>query len=107
MAHRVLRAGPAARGRPSEDDAAPAEPRPAASRGRGRGDGSKVGVDSDVRELRPHALDAGSGNLLAVVELQALQAAAVLQVLQGHVGDEQAVVQLQHPQPLVATGAVA
>lgn len=50
--HRVLRAGPAARGRPSEDDAAPAEPRPAASRGRGRGDGSEVGVDSDVRELR-------------------------------------------------------
>lgn len=55
----------------------------------------------------PHALDAGPRDLLAVVELQALQAAAVLQVLQGHVGDEQAVVQLQHPQPLVATGAVA
>lgn len=31
----------------------------------------------------------------------------MLQVLQGHIGDEQAVVQLQHPQPLVATGAVA
>lgn len=46
------RQGGAARGRPSEDDAAPAEPRPAAARGRGRGDGSEVGVDSDVRELR-------------------------------------------------------
>lgn len=55
----------------------------------------------------PHPLDARTGHLLAVVQLQALQAAAVLQVLQGRVGDEQAVVQLQHPQPLVAAGAVA
>lgn len=55
----------------------------------------------------PHALDACAGNLLAVVQLQALQAAAVLQVLQGHVGDEETVVQFQYPQPLVTAGAVA
>lgn len=55
----------------------------------------------------PHPLDACTGNLLAVVQLQALQATAVLQVFQGHVGDEQAVVQFQYSQPLVATGAVA
>lgn len=55
----------------------------------------------------PHPLDACPGHLLAVVQLQALQATAVLQVLQGHVGDEEAVVQLQHLQPLVAAGAVA
>lgn len=40
----------------------------------------------------PHPLDARAGDLLAVVQLQALQAAAVLQVLQGHVGDEETVV---------------
>lgn len=55
----------------------------------------------------PHPLDARTGDLLAVVQLQALQATAVLQVLQGHVGDEEAVVQFQNAQPLVAAGAVA
>lgn len=55
----------------------------------------------------PHPLDARTGNLLAVIQLKPLQAAAVLQVLQGHVGDEEAVIQLQYPQPLVAAGAVA
>lgn len=54
-----------------------------------------------------HPLDAGTGDLLAVVELQALEAAAGLQVPQRRVRDEQAVVQLQNPQPLVAAGAVA
>lgn len=64
-------------------------------------------MDFDMRELSPHPLDARAGNLLAVVQLEALQAAAVLQVLQGHVGDEEAVVQFQDPQPLVTAGAVA
>lgn len=54
-----------------------------------------------------HPLDAGACNLLTVVQLKALQPTAVLQVLQGHVGDEEAVVQFQNPQSLVATGAVA
>lgn len=55
----------------------------------------------------PHPLDARAGDLLAVVELEALQAVAVLQVLQRRVRDEQAVVQLQDAQALVAAGAVA
>ena len=55
----------------------------------------------------PHPLDARAGDLLAVVQLEALQATTVLQVLQGHVSDEEAVVQFQHPQPLVAARAVA
>lgn len=64
-------------------------------------------MDFDVRELSPHPLDACARDLLTVIQLQALQATAVLQVFQGHIGDEQAVVQFQYPQPLVATGAVA
>lgn len=60
-----------------------------------------------MRELSSHPLDAGACNLLTVVQLKALQPTAVLQVLQGHVGDEEAVVQFQNPQSLVATGAVA
>lgn len=59
-----------------------------------------------MRELSPHPLDACTSDLLAVIQLEALQATAALQVLEGHVSDE-AVVQLQYPQPLVATGAVA
>ena len=55
----------------------------------------------------PHPLNACTGDLLTVVQLQALQAPAVLQVFQGHVGDEEAVVQFQDSQPFVATGAVA
>lgn len=55
----------------------------------------------------PHPLDACAGNLLAVIQLEAFQAAAVLQVLQGHVSDEEAIVQFQYPQPLVTAGAVA
>lgn len=35
-------------------------------------------MDFDMRELSPHPLDACTGNLLAVIELKALQAAAVL-----------------------------
>lgn len=64
-------------------------------------------MDFDMRKLGPHALDAGTGDLLAVVQLQALQATAVLQVLQCSVRDEEAVVQLQDPQSLVPTRAAA
>ncbi|KAF3826978.1 hypothetical protein GH733_002464 [Mirounga leonina] len=82
-------------------------------RDRDRGSGKRLGAFSEeiMSEVcqhppprlcpYPHPLDARAGNLLAVVQLEALQAAAVLQVLQGHVGDEEAVVQFQNPQPLV------
>lgn len=55
----------------------------------------------------PHALDACTGDLLAVIKLQSLQASAVLQVLQRGVRDEKAVVQLQDSESLVPTGAAA
>lgn len=55
-------------------------------------------MDFDMRKLSPHALDACTGDLLAVVKLQSLQASAVLQVLQRGVRDKKAVVQLQHPE---------
>jgi len=92
---------------PSENDTTPAQSLSTSSHCCRGGDRSKVGMDFDMRELSPHPLDARAGNLLAVVQLEALQATAVLQVLQGHVGDEEAVVQFQNPQPLVTAGAVA
>lgn len=55
----------------------------------------------------PDAFDASPGDLLTVVELDALQAMAVLQVLEGHVGDKGAVVQLHHREALLATGTAA
>lgn len=55
----------------------------------------------------PDAFDASPGDLLAVVELDALQTMAALQVLQGHVGDQGAVVQLHHCEALLTTGAAA
>lgn len=55
----------------------------------------------------PDAFDAGPGDLLAVVELDALQTVAALQVLQRHVGDEGAVVQLHHREALLAAGTAA
>lgn len=55
----------------------------------------------------PDALDARPGDLLAVVKLDALQTVAALQVLQRHVGDEGAVVQLHHREALLAAGAAA
>lgn len=62
---------------------------------------------ADSCHTHPHPLNARAGDLLAVIQLQALQAPAVLQVFQGHVGDEEAVVQFQDSQSFVATGAVA
>lgn len=91
----------------SENDTTPAQPMATSSHCCWWCDGCKVGMDFDMRELSPHPLDACAGNLLAVIQLQALQATAVLQVLQGHVGDEEAVVQFQYLQPLMATGAIA
>lgn len=55
----------------------------------------------------PDAFDSSSGNLLTVVELDALQTMAALQVLKGHVSDEGAVVQLHHGEALLATGTAA
>lgn len=55
----------------------------------------------------PQSLDACAGDLLAVVELDAIQAVAALQVLQRGVCDEGAVVQLDHLQTVVSTGATA
>jgi hypothetical protein len=55
----------------------------------------------------PHPFDACPSDLLTVVQLETFQATAVLKVLQGRIRDEEAVVQLQHPQPLMATGTVA
>lgn len=55
----------------------------------------------------PQSLDAGAGDLLAVVELDAIQTVAALQVLQRGVRDEGAVVQLDHLQTVVSAGAAA
>lgn len=63
---------------PSEDDTAPAQPWSIPSHCCRRGNRGKVGMDFDVRELGPHPLDARTGDLLAVIELKALQAPAVL-----------------------------
>lgn len=45
--------------------------------------------------------------MLTVIELNALQTMAALQVLQGNVSDEGAVVQLHHSEALLATGTAA
>lgn len=55
----------------------------------------------------PDAFDAGPGDLLTVVEFDALQTVAALQVLQGHISDQGAVVQLHHGEALLATGTAA
>lgn len=55
----------------------------------------------------PDAFDASPGDLLTVVELNALQTMAALQVFQGHISDEGAVVQLHHGEALLAAGAAA
>ncbi len=55
----------------------------------------------------PDAFDASPGDLLTVVQLNALQTMAALQVLQGHISDEGAVVQLHHGEALLATGTAA
>lgn len=60
-----------------------------------------------VTSTDPDALDTSPGDLLAVIELNALQAMAALQVLQCHVSNERAVVKLHHSEALLATGAAA
>lgn len=54
----------------------------------------------------PESFDARAGDLLAVVELDPLQAVAALQVFQRCVCDEGAVVQLNHLQLVMCTGPV-
>lgn len=55
----------------------------------------------------PDAFDSSPGDLLTVIKLNALQTMAALQVLEGHVSDEGAVVQLQHREALLAAGTAA
>lgn len=64
-------------------------------------------MDLDLWEVGPYALDPCPGDLLTVIELNALQAMAALQVLQGHISDEGAVVQLHHREALLSTGTAA
>lgn len=54
----------------------------------------------------PESLDPRPRDLLAVVQFYPLQAVAAFQVLQGGVGDQGAVVQLDHLQAVVRAGAV-
>lgn len=56
--------------------------------------------------MGPESLDSCASDLLAVVELDPLQAVAALQVLQGRVCDEGAVVQLDHLQLIMRAGPV-
>lgn len=55
----------------------------------------------------PDAFDARPSDLLTIVELDALQTVAGLQVLEGHVSYEGAVVQLYHGEALLAAGTAA
>lgn len=55
----------------------------------------------------PDAFDASPCDLLTVIELNALQPMAAFEVLQGHVGDEGAVIQFHHRQTLLATSTAA
>lgn len=55
----------------------------------------------------PDAFDASPGDLLTIVQLNALQTMAALQVLQGHISDQGAVVQFHHSEALLATGTAA
>lgn len=56
--------------------------------------------------MGPESLDASPGDLLAVIEFDPLKAVTALQVLQGRIGDEWAIVQLNHLQLVVGTGPV-
>lgn len=60
-----------------------------------------------VGSMSSDSFDSSPCDLLAVVQLNSLQVVAVLQVFQGHISDEQAVIELQYLQPLVTTRAVA
>lgn len=55
----------------------------------------------------PNAFDASPGDLLTVVEFNALQPMAAFQVLQRHVGYEGAVIQFHHREALLAAGTAA
>lgn len=68
---------------------------------------SKTAIISLCNSTDPDAFDASPGDLLTVVELNALQTVAALQVLQCDVSDEGAVVQLNHGEALLPTGAAA
>lgn len=91
----------------SEDDTAAAQTLAASMHGGRRGHGCKVGVHFDLRKVGSDAFDAGPCDLLTVVQLDALQTVAALEVLQRDVSDERAVVELHHSEALLATGAAA
>jgi len=60
-----------------------------------------------IVSANPDAFDASSGDLLTIVELDALQTMAALQVLEGHISYKGTVVQFNHCEALLATGAAA
>lgn len=64
-------------------------------------------VRTELWITNPDALDASASDLLAVIELDALEALAALQVLQSDVCDQGAVIQLHHLQPLLTTHTAA
>lgn len=55
----------------------------------------------------PNAFDSSPGDLLTVVEFNALQPMAAFQVLQRHVGYKGAVIQFHHCEALLAAGTAA
>lgn len=55
----------------------------------------------------PDPFDASPGDLLTVVEFDALQTMAALKMLQGQISDEGAVIQLHHSEALLATCTAA
>lgn len=91
----------------SEDDAAAAQTLATSVHRGGRSHGGKVGVHFDLWKVGPDAFDASPRDLLTVVQLDALQTMAALEVLQRDVSDEGAVVQFHHREALLATGAAA
>lgn len=57
-------------------------------------------------QLYPESLDSSPRDLLAVIEFYPLEAVTALQVFQGRVRDERAVVQLNHLQLVMGTGPI-
>lgn len=55
----------------------------------------------------PESLNASSGNLLAVIQFYPFQAVAALEVFQGGICDQGAVVQLNDLQAIMRAGTIA
>lgn len=54
----------------------------------------------------PESLNSSSGNLLAVIQFYPFQAVATLEVFQGGICDQGAVIQLNHLQAIMGTGTI-